>query len=73
MNMPTTVVYHKKEDDNERAMMEHDYQVVTTLKKPRSRFINLSARWNRMVESIAAAASFSAIRDKLANRKEDED
>lgn len=71
--MGTTVIYHKEEDDKERATMEHDFQVVTTHKKPRSRFVNLSGKWNKMVEAIAAAASFSAFRDKLANRKKDED
>jgi hypothetical protein len=71
--MRTTFIYHKKQDDNERARMEHDYQVVTASKKPRSRLISLSDKWNRMVEAIAAAASFSAIRDKVANREKDED
>jgi hypothetical protein len=71
--MPTTVIYHKKEDDDERARMEHDYQLVTSRKKARSRFGSLSARWNRMVEAIAAAASFSTTRDKQENREKDKD
>jgi hypothetical protein len=71
--MGTMVIYHKKQDDNERARMEHDYQVVTARKRPRSRLINLSDKWNRMVEAIAAAASFSTFRNKLADREKDED
>lgn len=69
--MGTTVIYHKEENDDERARMENDYLAVTARKKPRTRFVNLSGKWNKMVEAIAAAASFTAIRDKLANRKED--
>ena len=71
--MRTTFIYHKKQDDNERARMEHDYQVATARKKPRSRFINLSKKWNRMVEAIAAAASFSSIRNRTPNQEKDED
>ena len=71
--MGTTFIYQKKHDDNERSRMEHDYQVVTARKRLRSRFIYLSNKWNRLVEAIAAAASFSAIRDKSANREKDED
>ncbi|MBW1674029.1 MAG: hypothetical protein JRJ45_10380 [Deltaproteobacteria bacterium] len=71
--MGTTVIYHKNEDDKERAKMEHDYQELTARKKPRLLSINLSGKWNKMVEAIAAAACFSTIREKLANRKKDED
>jgi hypothetical protein len=72
-SMGTTFIYHKNHDDNERARMEQDYRAITGRKRPRSRFIKLSDKWNRMVEAIAAAASFSAFRNKAADREKDED
>lgn len=71
--MGTTVIYHKDPDDSERARMEHDYQLVTSRKKRPLRHISLSDRWNRLVEAIAAAASFSTKREKTADREKDED
>ena len=72
--MGTTFIYHKKDHDDERSRMEHDYQVVTSRKGFRSRLVNLSDKWNRIVEAIAAAASFSSTRDRSADQeKEDND
>jgi hypothetical protein len=71
--MGTTFIYHRNQDDKERDRMEHDYQVLTARTKTRSRLVSLSDKWNRMVEAIAAAVSFSATRDKLADREKDED
>ena len=74
--MGTTVIYHKKsgiQDDHERARMERDFQVVTARKKPRTRFVSFSDKWNRLVEAIAAAASFSARRDRATEKEKEED
>lgn len=71
--MGTTFIYHKNQDDDERARMEHDYKVVASRKGFRSPFVYLSGKWNRIVEALTAAASFSTTRDKAADREKEED
>lgn len=71
--MGTTVIYHKNEDDDERDQMEHDYQELIARNKSRSLTVRISNKWNKMVEAIVGAASFSAFRERLANRKNEEE